>query len=79
MNSIGFIYWEYWGSWNTVLHTKCNKVNGNILKYTENSVHLTNELQKLIWVHLDIYMTVLLEYIGDCSIRVNQSLNDPHF
>ena len=37
----------------------------------ETNVHLTNELQKLFWVHLDIYMTVLLEYIGDCSIRVN--------
>jgi len=57
----------------TVLHTKYNKVSG---KYAENIIHFANELQKLL-IHLDIYMTVLLEYIGDCSIRVNQS-NGPH-
>jgi len=48
-----------------------DKVNGNTLKYT---IHLANELQKLR-VHLNIHMTVLLEYTSDCSIRVNRPLN----
>ena len=41
-------------------------------------IHLFNELQKRLPIHLDTYMTVLLEYIGDCSITVNQSLNGSH-
>jgi len=42
---------------------------------TENIIHLANELQNSLRFHSDICMIALLEYIGDCSIRVNLQIN----